>query len=321
MRKTKMKAWPTRTLWLLTLVACALAAAAPAQEKKEGKKDSAADALRVSLHVSVFDAQNQPVTNLNAEDFEVLEDGVAQKLTHFERREGPLAFGLVVDNSGSFHDIIDGVIGLGRSFVNESGPGAVSFVVRFVSTDEIKVMHGVTTDKRALVDALDAMYIEGGQTAVGDAVYLSAEHLASYKAAMHVPHRYGLVLITDGEDRASYYKPEQVHRKLREAGVPVYALGIVKGSRLRSSPEKARRYLERLAFESGGTVYFAEHPRDLAPAVRHILDEMGAPYALAYAPANQKRDGRPRRLEVRAKGPAGPLTVKAKTEYTATDKK
>ena len=48
---------------------------------------------------------------------------------------------------------------------------------------------------------------------------------------------------------------------------------------------------------------------------------MNAPYALGYASTNPKRDGRQRKLEVRARHAAGPLTVRAKPEYTAPDKK
>lgn len=320
-----MKALPSRFRISLALALCALCLgpAARAQEKKEGKKEQAAEPVQVRLNAAVFDAQNRPVAGLRAEDFEVLEDGVPQRLTHFERREGPLAFGLLVDNSGSFREIINGVVGLGLMFVNESGPDAEGFVVRFIGSDYITVIQQMTASKARLAGALEEMFIEGGQTAIGDAVHLSADYLARFKAAQTAPRPHGLVLITDGEDRGSRHKPEQVHQKLRESGVPVFALGIVKGSRLQSSPEKARRYLERLASESGGRAHFGAEPRDLVPAVRQILDEMGAPYALGYASTNPKRDGGRRKIEVRAKGPAdsGPLTVRAKPDYTAPDKK
>jgi VWFA-related protein len=322
-----MKASLSRLRILLTFVLCGLSlgAASFAQEqqgaKKEGKQGPAAEPLRVRLNASVFDAQNRPVAGLDAEDFEVLEDGVAQQLTHFERREGPLTFGLVVDNSGTFRSVFDDVVNLGRLFVAESGPDAELFVIRFVDSAHIDIVQNVTASKSRLAAALDNMYIEGGQTAIGDAVYLAADHLARFKAGQTAPRRYGLVLITDGEDRVNYYKPAQVYQKLREAGAPLYVAGIVNGDNLKISPEKARRYLERFASESGGRAHFAEKPRDLAPSVRQILDELGAPYALGYDSTNPKRDGRKRKLEVRAKSAAGPLTVRAKDGYTAPDKK
>jgi VWFA-related protein len=229
----------------------------------------------------------------------------------------------VVDNSGTFRSVFNDVVSLGRSFVAESGPEAEAFVVRFVSSDQITVMQNLTASKSRLAAALDNMYIEGGQTAIADAVYLSADHLVKLKAGQTAPRRYGLVLITDGEDRVNFYRPEQVYQKLREAAAPLYVAGIVNRDNLKISPEKARKYLERYAFESGGRAHFAARPRDLLPAVRLILDEMGAPYALGYVSTNPKRDGRTRKIEVRAKSPAdaGPLTVRAKGDYTAPDKK
>ena len=320
-----MKASPSRPRMLTACVVCALALAAPmpAQEKKEGKSEPAVAQWAARLNVSVFDAQNRPVTSLNAEDFEILEDGVAQKVTHFERREGPLTFGLVVDNSGSFRSLMNDVVGVGHALVEASGPDAEIFVVRFVGSKSINIVQPLTTNKARLGGALDDMFVEGGQTAINDAVYLSADYLAQFKAGQSAPRRYGLVLITDGEDRKSNYKPAQVHQKLREAGVPLYALGLWHGE-IRgfqeTTPEKAGKYLERLAFESGGRAHLIKKRADLAPAVRQILAELSAPYALGYVPTSQKRDGRKRKLEVRAKGSAGPLTVHTKNEYTAPEK-
>lgn len=316
-----MKTSLSRFLAGLTCVLCALAAGAVAQEKKEGKKEAAAEPLQVRLFASVFDAEGRPVEGLSLADFEVLEDGVPQQLTHFERREGPLAFGLVVDNSGSFRSAFDDLLRLAHLFVSESGPEAETFVIRFVASDRIDIVQNLTSNKARLGAALDGMYIEGGQTAIADAAYLAADHLNGLKAKQSAPRRYGLVLITDGEDRASHYKQEQAVAKLREAGAPLFAAGVVNKSIIQISPEKARKYLERYASESGGRAHFGERPRDLAPAVRQILDEMGATYALGYASTNPKRDGRKRKLEVRARHAAGPLNVRVKPEYTAPDKK
>src|ERR671926_161101 len=51
--------------------------------------------------------------------------------------------------------------------------------------------------------ALDDIYIQGGATAINDAVYLAAERLARLKQQEKMARRYSLVLVTDGEDRAS----------------------------------------------------------------------------------------------------------------------
>jgi len=79
--------------------------------------------------------------------------------------------------------------------------------VRFVTSDEIKIMHDFTSDKAAVSSALFDMFIEGGQTAVIDAVYLAGEHVwKKSRPDEGVGRRRALVLVTDGEDRSSYYR-------------------------------------------------------------------------------------------------------------------
>jgi VWFA-related protein len=66
---------------LLLLAVAALAAAAPAQQPTLPP----ARAELVQLDVVVTDAQGELVTDLAAEDFEVLEEGKAQRLSHFTK--------------------------------------------------------------------------------------------------------------------------------------------------------------------------------------------------------------------------------------------
>ena len=62
-------------------------------------------------------------------------------------------------------------------------------------------MQDTTADKQAVFDALDDMFIEGGQTAVVDAVYLAAEHAGERRKGDPVEdkRRRALILVTDGE--------------------------------------------------------------------------------------------------------------------------
>ena len=61
-----------------------------------------ADVQLVNVGFSVRDTQGKLVTTLDRDDFEVLEDGVVQKISFFARSvDVPLVLGLVVDISGS----------------------------------------------------------------------------------------------------------------------------------------------------------------------------------------------------------------------------
>src|SRR2546421_542872 len=115
------QSWPA-VLCAAALCVVAAAATAVAQEKK--KEQAAEQPLSVKLGALVL------VNDLRQEDFQILEDGVAQKISVFERLEGPHAFGLVVDSSGSLRSEINNVIEFGRMIVAGIGADSEGFLVR-----------------------------------------------------------------------------------------------------------------------------------------------------------------------------------------------
>ncbi|HEV7891554.1 MAG TPA: VWA domain-containing protein [Pyrinomonadaceae bacterium] len=290
---------------LCASLVCALLAAhgGGAQEKKKDAKPE--QPLTVKLGALVLDSQDKPVGGLGLEDFQLLEDGVPQKIATLERLEGPQVFGLLVDCSGSMRDRIGKVIDFGKSIVAGTDAGSEGFVVCFIASDNIKVMQDVTADKARLASAFDDVFVEGGQTAINDALYLAAGHVAKYKQTQTGPRRYSLVIVTDGEDRNSFYKTEQVFEKLKEAGARVFVAGLVGGYYQKGSPEKAKQYMSRLAYETGGSAHFVKKVSELPQAAEQILQEMGAGYVLGYDSTNPKRDGSARKLQLTVSGGAG----------------
>jgi Ca-activated chloride channel homolog len=312
---------PLRLLSAAALCTALAASLAGAQEKKK-KEQKPEPPLSVRLSALVLDSQDKPAGDLSRNDFQILEDGVPQKISLFERQEGPYSFGLVIDSSGSLHSDIDEVVEFAKMIVAGSGADSEAFVVRFVSSDNIKVMQDVTTDKAALTYAIDSIIIEAGQTAINDAVYLSAERIAQLRQGRSDPRRYSLILVTDGEDRASYYKKTQVFEKLRAVGVRVLVVGLVGVDYSKTSPEKAREYMNRLAFESGGSAYFVKKVKELPQTARQILADMSANYVLGYDSTNTKRDGSTRKLQLTVGGSAGgeQRKVLSKDSYVAPKK-
>ncbi|HET8780964.1 MAG TPA: VWA domain-containing protein, partial [Pyrinomonadaceae bacterium] len=152
----------------------------PPEEIEEGDKIRI-NADLVQLHVRVIDRNNRPINNVPQSDFHVFEDGVAQPIEAFSREEVPISYGLAVDTSGSLRAQLATVIDAGKAIINSNKPGDETFLVRFVGRDNTETVQDFTPNKEALMDALDNMYIEGGQSAVVDAVYLSAEHVAEYQ--------------------------------------------------------------------------------------------------------------------------------------------
>lgn len=84
----------------------------------------------------------------------------------------------------------------------------------------------------------------------------------------------------------------------------------------RTSALLFRETLASLAADTGG--FLVHGTNDPTPGLRRMLADNEAYYLLAYTPANAKRDGRFRRIEVRVPGRSG-LTVRTRAGYFAPD--
>lgn len=259
----------------------------------------------VTLNVRVIDRNNRPIDNVRQNDFHVFEDGVAQPIESFTREEVPISYGLAIDTSGSLRSQLQAVIDAGKTIINSNKPGDETFLVRFISSDSIQTVQDFTTDKDLLMDGLDDLYVEGGQTAIIDAVYLTAEHVADYKKESdNDRRRRALIVITDGEDRSSFYSQEKLFARLREEDVQIYVIGFVKeldkdSGLIRKSPrEKAVNLINKLATETGGRAFLPESLSELPQIANEIVRDLRTQYVLAYNPTNKSRDGSFRAIRV-----------------------
>jgi Ca-activated chloride channel homolog len=262
----------------------------------------------IKLHVRVVDRFNRPVNDVKEGDLKVFENGVPQTITSFTSEEVPITYGLVVDNSGSLRAQINQVIEAGKTIVNSNKPGDETFVVRFISSDEIKILQDYTADKPSLDDALDDMFVEGGQTAVIDAVYLSAEHAADRRKGEtdQDKRRRALILVTDGEDRASFYKQEQLFESLKEEDVQIFVIGFVneldkeRGFIAKSKRQKAMDLLDRMAKETGGRAFYPNSLSELPQIAQDITKDLRTQYVISYVPTTKAKPGefRPVRVAV-----------------------
>lgn len=270
------------------------------------------DTNLVNLNVRVIDRNNRPINNVSKEEFHVYEDGVPQPIEFFTREEVPISYGLAVDTSGSLRSQLNEVIDAGKVIINSNKPQDETFLVRFIDSEKIETVQDFTSNKTDLLDAIDTFYVEGGQTAIVDAVYLSAEHVAQYKKGSDDDRRRrALIVVTDGEDRASYYKQEQLFERLREEDVQIYVIGFVaeldkEGGLIKKSPrERAVNLINRLAKETGGRAFFPESLSDLPGIADEIVRDMRTQYVISYNPTNKARDGSFRSIKVTVSDASG----------------
>ena len=69
--------------------------------------------------------------------------------------------------------------------VSKMEPGDECNIIRFVSSDKIQSVQEFTSDTSLLNKAIDVLFIESGQSAVIDALYVAGQHLKKQQRSRH----------------------------------------------------------------------------------------------------------------------------------------
>jgi Ca-activated chloride channel family protein len=173
-----------------------------------------------------------------------------------------LSVGLVVDNSGSYRLLLDRVIDLASNIVDQKGGDDEMFLVTFVDTSKIVLRQDFTHVKSDLHDAAENMFIEGGQTAILDALKFSARLFSESENAPANGQRI-LILISDGDERNSAAKLDDVLKFLKDEKIRVYVIAI-------SDERLNTKLLERIAKETGGEKFVPKTRADIASVAKQI---------------------------------------------------
>jgi Ca-activated chloride channel family protein len=235
------------------------------------------------LNLIVLDQSKRAVGDLQPDQVQLFEDKILGKITSVVKDERPVDYALAIDCSGSFRKLLPATIDVGKTILNSNRADDETFIERFISADKIDTVEEFTSEKYRLLRGLASIYIEGGQSAVIDGVYLAAKHVAEHRPDPN--RKQALVLITDGEDRQSYYSEAQLIQLLSENEVQVFVVGITfqLGS---PSREKAERLLERLAQTTGGRAIFPKNVSELGQVANEIAQDLHSQYLVSYESAN-----------------------------------
>jgi Ca-activated chloride channel family protein len=257
----------------------------------------------VKLPIIVVDSKNQSVDAIRKEELQVIESKLEQKILSLERDERPIDIAIAIDSSGSFRDLIPYAIEAAKTIINDRRPTDEIFVEKFISSDKISTLQEFTTDRSALLLSLIRLRPEGGQSAVLDAIYVAADHLWKHKP--DEDRRKALIIITDGEERNSFYKAEDVINSLHEKSVQVFALAITTkldgdSGFIRQSPkERAEKLLKKVADESGGRVFYSKTPKQLGDGTEDLIRTLRTLLRLTFQSSNTSAIKGFRKVEVK----------------------
>lgn len=283
----------------------------PTTPSADGQGNERINSNLVTLSVRVIDGNNRPVTDVRQEELKVYENGVPQEIGSFSHEEAPVIYGLAIDTSGSMRSEWDRVIAAAKTIIKSNNVGDETFLERFVSSDKIETIQDFTSNKDALMDGLDTLFVEGGQSAVIDGVYNAAVHVAEYKKGSDDERR-ALIVITDGNDEASYYTETQLFQRLREDNLQIYVIGFVnelstdKALIRRSSRERAVNLLNKIGSQTGGRVFYPQSISEFPNIANEILRDLRSRYVIKYGSTNKALDGSSRSITVQvADAPSG----------------
>ncbi len=275
---------------------------------------SADDVIRtntnlVSMNVSVFSNKLKKfVGELKQEDFHILEDGQPQEISFFASTDMPFDLVLLIDLSGSTSGKRDLIRKSTQRFIEAARPTDRIAIVTFA--DSQTVASPLTDDRSKLLAAAHEISGSGGSK-VWDALKFTLDNVVGPRS---LERRKAIVMMTDGADNAmSFFGGAGIGSTISFADlldavgksdtlvVPIY-LDTESDSFSNDFNKKvyanARKMLQTLASESGGSYYTAKKVADLNGVYEQVINDLGKIYSLGYKPTNDKRDATWRNVEV-----------------------
>jgi len=191
--------------------------------------------------------------------------GQDNKEPNTESSETPIYIGIVVDCSGSQRTVLDRTFQAVKQIAESLREKDQAFLVRFVDSGKISVIQELTNKKEEIEDSSDSLYIEGGQSAIIDAVDHSAKYLVKNSADGSVVRI--LIVITDGEAGTSGKKIDEVMPFLKEKQIKVFGIGI-------SDLKVSTKLFDRLTKETGGKTFIPRTSAEVSNAVIDIVKNL-----------------------------------------------
>jgi Ca-activated chloride channel family protein len=269
------------------------------------------DVTRVNMLFTVTDKKGRFITDLNKEDFEIIENRKRQAIQEFTAESDlPLRLAILVDTSSSIRDRF--------KFEQEA---AIEFITSVVHPKVDKAMI-VSFDTSAelisdLIDDTEKLSTAvrdlrpGGGTAFYDAIYFACRDKLQQDQP-RTKFRRAMVVLTDGEDNQSRYTRDQALEMAQKADVVIYIVS----TNVTHAETEGDKVVKYLAQETGGRAFFPFKLEDLEQSFENIANELRHQYNIFYRPEPLKTDGLYHSVDLHVKDRPG-LVIRARKGYYA----
>jgi Ca-activated chloride channel homolog len=283
----------------------------PAQQPPVASFKASVDLVRITAIVR--DHKGRFVQDLNARDFEILDEGHSRAIADFRADVAGVSVAMLFDVSGSMNGKMPTAQEAAThllSWLDADKDEAAVFTFDTLLQEVMPFTIGV----KALPESLSHV-VPFGETSLHDAIAATAQRVGKREG-----RRRAVVVFTDGADTSSRLKPSIVSAIASEIDVPVYIIGVV--SMIENSADDTKTNstgraaltgdLADLAQWTGGHSFLVSTPAQRSIAARQIIEELRHQYLLAFEPS-----GRPgwHPLVVRARNKD--LVVRTRSGYVA----
>lgn len=277
-------------------------ASAPAQAQPQEPAEQPQGIIRVGVNLVLVDAtiktkSGQILADLKKEDFELREDGVAQKIDLFSRDELPLNVALVLDLS----DSIGPFLGPLRDAANTalSALKADDEVALFTFSTEAELRVPFTKDRASIASQFNT-FRAGGATNINDGIFLPAQ---SFLPLPQTGRRV-IILISDdvGTDAGGQGTRDIVTELIASDAVlynlkipgynppqTLFAAGLIPGL------VNIRKVMD----QTGGEVFDVQDVAHLDEVFRALIQRIKTRYTLGYYTQATAALGKPHKLDLR----------------------
>jgi len=281
-------------VFLFALLASSLV---PGEAQDPDQAPIRVDVNLVMLDATVKNKAGQIMSDLKKEDFEIREDGVAQKIALFGRDELPLNVALVLDLSDSIGPFLGPLRDAATSTLAALKPD--DQVALFTFSTEAEMRAPLTSDKSSIAREIGT-FQAGGATNINDGIFVASKYLLDTAPK----GRRVIILISD--DVATYAGGRSTDDIITEtiaADASVYNLKIP-GDNPASTIFAASMIpglvnIRKVTDQTGGEIFDVQNVASLEAVFGALLERIKTRYTLGYYSMANGAQGKPHKLDVR----------------------
>ena len=304
--------------WLAFLIVLLSTAGMVSQNGPVGGLDAIkTDKSQLWMDVAVYDSLGRAVTNLNRSDFELLEDGVPQKISSFTPVDTPYNVLLLLDCREATRDRLSLLAGAITRFAKLLKPGDRLEIAIFGR--EVQVVRDWNSNPGGDVHMGDTPGC--GNTDLYGAVKWSSTEV------LKVSGRRSVVVFSNGYQTEMPHEMKQVNginmqhivppakdtefqkilKIVHDGGTPFHFIAVdtdFNPGNHYAGPvqdlQQVRARVEQLAEVSGGRIVYPRESSDVVPMFLQIGRDLGASYSMAFTPQHAM-DGYYHSIDVRVR--------------------